>query len=313
MAAPQATDDYQARLAALLIALLVAGRRAWRRMGPGRPLEQQFSEDVGPKLALLVMAGQIAAARSADDYAAAVLEELDFGPSTSPGVLRPSAFAGFAGNGRPAIDLLGSSVGRVRALQGDNWNLEDALREAEAFVEAAIQTIITDTARAAEEAALAARPWVAGYVRVAEPGACSRCLVLTGKFYRFNDGFLRHPRCRCCHVPAPDDRAALDRLMSSETPERRFEALAPEEQDRTFGEAGAKAIREGADISRVVNARRGMKRAQVYGRDVLVTTAGTRGRRRTNGPRLMPEVIFDLAGDDRDEAIRLLRLYGYIN
>lgn len=313
MAAPQATDAYQERIAALTLALVVAGRRVWRRLNPSVPLEQQFREDVGPKLTVLVLAAQLAAAREADTYAADVLNELAFGPGTIPGVLRPQALVGVAGNGRPVQDLLGSTIGRTRAIQSrQGLDEAEALTEAQTFLEGVLETILADTARAAEEAALGARPWVAGYVRVAEPGACSRCLLLTGKFYVFNDGFLRHPRCRCTHVPAPDDRAALDRLMGSETPDRRFDALSREEQDATFGKAGAEAIRNGADIGRVVNARRGMTRAQVYGRDVKVTTTGTRGRRTRNGPRLMPEAIFQIAGDDRDEAIRLLRVHGYI-
>lgn len=313
MAAPQATDDYQARIAALTLALVLAGRRAWRRLNPTIALESQFREDVGPKLVLLTAAAQLAAARAADTYTADVLNELDFGPPTEAGVLKPQALVGVTGNGLRVEGLLGSTVGRTRAIQNrQDVEVAEALNDAEAFLEGVLETILADTARAAEEAAMAARPWVAGYVRVAEPGACSRCLVLTGKFYVFNDGFLRHPRCRCSHIPAPDDKTALDNLMAAETPERRFDALTPEEQDKTFGKAGAEAIREGADISRVVNARRGMTRAQVYGRDVRVTTTGTRGRRSTNGPRLMPEAIFQLAGDNRAEAIRLLRVHGYI-
>lgn len=317
MAAPQATEDYQARIAALTMTLVLAGRRAWRRLNPARSLEDQYRQDVGPKLVLLTAAAQLAAARAADTYAADVLNELDFGPPTEPGVVIPQAFVGVSGNGLPIENLLGSTVGRARAIENrQKVDTQTALDDSEAFLEGVLETILADIARASEEAALAARPWVAGYVRIAEPGACSRCLLLTGRFYLFNEGFLRHPRCRCSHVPAPEDGDARGRLMTAETPDRRFEALTPEEQDKTFGKAGAEAIREGADIGRVVNARRGMSRAQLYGRDVRVTTEGTTRRGRTRGqargPRLMPESIFKIAGDDRDEAIRLLRLYGYI-
>tara|TARA_R100000655_G_scaffold109699_1_gene165015 strand:+ start:3424 stop:4386 length:963 start_codon:yes stop_codon:yes gene_type:complete len=320
MSAPQATDRHQARIAVITAALVVAVRRSWRRLNPSQPLERQYAETVGPQIALTVVAAQVAASRTSDNYIAEVLNELDFGPVTQSGAIRPNAFAGFAGNGIPVDEVLGPSVGRVRALQSQQgMSVEAALLETEDLIDGILETILADTARAAEQAAMAQRPWVDGWVRVAEPGACSRCIVLTGKFFLFNEGFERHPRCRCDHVPAPSDGEALKWLLSAETPEGRFEALTPEEQDATFGEAGAQAIREGADISQVVNARRGMRKAQVYGRDVLVTTEGitrrglSSGRRKRGAVRLMPEAIFEIADGDRAEILRLLRLHGYIN
>jgi hypothetical protein len=55
-------------------------------------------------------------------------------------------------------------------------------------------------------------------------------------------------------------------------------------------------------MAKVVNARRGMHTA-----DGRLYTTEAAGRR----PRLMPEQIFRDARD-RDDAIRLLRLHGYI-
>lgn len=71
-----------------------------------------------------------------------------------------------------------------------------------------------------------------------------------------------------------------------------------------FGKAGAEAIRSGADMAAVVNARRGMYTAA----DGRKYTREAATRRRL---RLMPEQIFREA-KDRDDAIRLLRLHGYI-
>src|SRR5690625_5568244 len=91
------------------------------------------------------------------------------------------------------------------------------------------------------------------------PGACDRCAILAGRFYRWNDGFLRHPDCMCEHVAttASSEQEAFDRGLI-EDPYEYFESLSEEEQDRRFGKAGAQAIRDGADMSQVVNARRGM-------------------------------------------------------
>jgi hypothetical protein len=80
--------------------------------------------------------------------------------------------------------------------------------------------------------------------------------------------------------------------------------MSREEQERVFGMAGAEAIRAGADISKVVNARRGIYTADggLYTRESQV---GSR-------VRLMPEQILRDARD-RDDAIRLLRLHGYLS
>ena len=284
-------------------------------------LERQYAGDVGPKVTALVVAAQIATTRESDKYVSEVLNQMDFGPPVEAGVLIPNSLAGVTGDGRPVASLLATSVGRARAVASRSVSDEamgTGLQSAQDFMDEVIQTILADTARAAEIAAMAPREWVTGYIRVAEPGACSRCIVLAGKFYLFNEGFERHPSCRCNHLPAPEDKARVRALIGVNSPQRYFDSLSTEEQNRTFTEAGADAIREGADISQVVNARRGMSKAQVLGRSLLVTTEGTtrrgvaRSRMGNRAARLMPESIFKIAGDDRSEAIRLLRLYGYL-
>jgi hypothetical protein len=147
--------------------------------------------------------------------------------------------------------------------------------------------------------AIAARPEVTGYVRMIVGKTCPRCLILAGKRYRWNSGFRRHPRCDCRHVPyvesVPDDVTV--------NPDAYVAALSAEEQDQLLGKAGAEAVRAGADLARVVNARRGVTAAA----DGRLYTTEAAGRR----PRLMPEQIFRDARD-RDDAIRLLRLHGYL-
>jgi hypothetical protein len=71
----------------------------------------------------------------------------------------------------------------------------------------------------------------------------------------------------------------------------------------------------------VVNAHRGLSRAELFGRDVQTTTEGTtrRGIARqrmtaagVRGPRLSVAQIYSDAGGDRDTAISLLRRFGYL-
>lgn len=179
-----------------------------------------------------------------------------------------------------------------------------------------VLTQLSDVARLSSAVGSAVRPAVTGYVRMLEGGSCSRCVILAGKFYRTNTGFQRHPKCDCRHIPSRENLAG----DVTTDPAAYFDSLSPGEQARTFTTAGAEAIREGADIAKVVNARRGMSTAQtvtgrrrmvrrdVFGRPLYVTTeAGKKGL-----VRLMPESIIELAGGDRRELLRLLKSHGYI-
>lgn len=100
-----------------------------------------------------------------------------------------------------------------------------------------------------------------------------------------------------------------------------------------FTAAGAQAIRDGGDLSSIVNARRSMYTTKAYGRTVEATRDATtrrgsfwraeRARAISEGrvpqsgvgfrlrtPRLLPEEIYRLA-EDREAAIAMLRRYGY--
>lgn len=179
-----------------------------------------------------------------------------------------------------------------------------------------VLTQLADVARAASVLGSAVRPAVTGYVRMLEQPSCSRCVVLAGKFFRHNTGFRRHPRCDCRHIPSNENVAGDLRT----DPDAYFQSLSKTEQDRVFTKTGAEAIRAGADVGKVVNARRGMNTAQtatgrrrlvkrdVYGRPMYTTTEA----KRRGLVRLMPESIVELAAGDANELYRLLRVHGYI-
>jgi hypothetical protein len=177
---------------------------------------------------------------------------------------------------------------------------------------------VADAGRGADQVAMAADRRVEGYVRVVSAGACGRCAILAGRWYRWNAAFQRHPHCHCQQVPATDRTSAAGHLTD---PHQYFDSLSRAEQDRAFTVAGAQAIRDGGDIFQVVNAQRGVSTVTVFGRNLSTTTEGvTRrglaGRRmRAAGVkspvRLTPQAIYELASD-RDEAIRLLYRFGYL-
>jgi hypothetical protein len=182
-----------------------------------------------------------------------------------------------------------------------------------ARIDRMVASEITDAGRAAASVEIVSQPEWTNYVRVLNPPSCSRCAILAGRIYRDNDGFLRHPLCDCVHWPVESwDHAHDEGLVFSAQ-----DAFARGEV-RGLSMADARAISDGANISAVVNAAQGMQTASIFGRDgVKVTSAGTTRRSEwrklnPNRPvRLRPESIYELA-KDRDDEIRLLKLYGYI-
>lgn len=311
------------------VALAAAASRAaldgWADLDLG-DIAHSWARLLGLRALRQVEQAQLAAARTARSYVDRVLAarqrtnrrarrhpvpEL---PLRRPRLV-PERLVGVAADGRPLPTLLYQpAVTALRAIEAGRTPQQAAVLGG-TQLDMIVRTQIADTGRVATGVEIAATPTL-GYVRMLNPPSCSRCAILAGRFYRWNVGFQRHPRCDCIHIPVSEDQA--DDLRTD--PRRYFDSLPEAEQRRIFTVAGAQAIRDGADIGRVVNARRGMSTtargrlgtARVFGRDAFVTTEGT-GRGRNRRPaRLMPEQIYLEAGGDRDEAIRLLRLHGYI-
>lgn len=247
-------------------------------------------------LAATVTAYQLLAAK---DAAAAVPQMLAEQQIADPpiGPVAITALAGVASDGLPLDSLFEQAA--------------DAYRLA-----VMVATQVQDAARNAAAVEIAARSRV-GYVRMLNLPSCSRCILLAGAWYKWNTGFQRHPKCDCRHIPAIES----DANDLTTNPQAAFESLSREQQDDIFGKAGAEAIRAGADVGQVVSARRGMRKAQLFGREVWATTEGTTSRgvagqrlgakRGKRAVRLMPETLMAIA-EDRADAQRLLRLHGYI-
>lgn len=245
----------------------------------------------------VVSSAQGIAAASAGVYVDDALEAQGLA-AAAEGRVSVTALAGIASDGRNLADLLYRPAVRTLAAIGAGYKPSRAMTAGAVDLDMIVRTQIADAGRAATSVAITARPRVAGYVRMLSLPSCSRCIVLAGKFYRWNAGFRRHPRCDCRHIPAAENATDL-----RTDPMAAFRSMEQAEQDRMFGKAGAQAIRDGADLSKVVNARRGITTAA----DGRLYTTESAGRR----PRLMPEQIYRDARD-RDDAIRLLRLHGYL-
>lgn len=295
---PQASADHyrrQQRITATTVALV---RRAWSQMGDG--FDASWST-VRPAVLRAIVAGQLAAARDSDRYLAEFLAELGE-PNDPAGTLNAAAFAGVNPSGVPLESATAGGVVKAKQAVGRGASSAQALEAGGRWLDLMTTTTIADTSRQATSAAMTARSNVSGYVRMLNPPSCSRCAILAGSVYRWNDGFLRHPGCDCRHIPK------VESLPDATTdPRRYFDSLSPADQNRIFTNVGAEAIRDGADIGQVVNARTGM-----YSTAEGITATRQGARRFTEGrTRLMPESIYEIT-NDRTEAIALLRENGFI-
>lgn len=257
------------------------------------------------EIAKIIAAFQVLAVREASKGLTNMLDEqrIDITPLAVP---TPSGLVGTSSAGFPLDSLFVAPT-------------------SDAVFQMIVATQLQDVARSAMGLGITARPRL-GYVRQISAGACSRCAVLAGRFYRYSDGFLRHPRCGCKNLPTSEGLAS----GAATSPDEYFRSLEPARQDAVFTKSGAQAIRDGADMSQVVNVYRrsaGMQFAQVspikVKNGIKYTTEGTThlgvaGKAqlalRKNGPqqmRPMPESIYQVARS-QEAALRLLKLYGYM-
>lgn len=298
-----------------------------------------------PMLLELVAAGQGRAIAGSGFYVADVLDELGIAIDADA-VVDLDGLVGVASDGRALDSLMYGAVITAKAQVASGAATAQAWGSGLSALLMRLQVQVADASRAATSLHITSRDKV-GYVRMLNPPSCSRCVLLAGKYYKYNAGFDRHPGCDCRHIPVTENRS--DDLRTN--PQLYFDVMTPDAQDRQFTKAGAQAIRDGSDMNQVINARRGMSTAQsnlrgwipkgrlgterVYGQDIATTKEGktrrgvayqamsmagyaerrtdVRGRRyfEAKAPRLMPETIYKLA-ENRADALRLLKLYGYM-
>lgn len=309
------TTAWYRRQAALSLQTSRRVEKLWRQIDADR-ITESWAELL-PQAVTITTAGQVAASTQATDYVSAQVRQQGVEPKPE-GKVSPIAFAGVAADGRPLESLLvlPAIAAKLRIAQG--LAPKDALLSGLGSLINMTSTEVADAGKQATQVALTADTTVKGYTRLVNLPACSRCLVLAGKTYKWNSGFQRHPGCDCTHRPYTTLEDAI-----AQGPNAMFERMSAAEQDKTFGKASAQAVRDGADISQVVNAKRGMTLpGQGYGgRAGRTTTEGTtkrgvygRQQRATGGKRerLSVDAIYWQANGNRDEAIKLLRKYAYI-
>lgn len=356
MTAPAATEHaatLYAAQAATSAAVSGAIRALWRGFGLADVAGAWAA--IREQVLAVVVAGQVRAAETAAAYQSAVLRDAGLEP-LAPARIDPAGFAGYNGDGVPVLDVLDAVPVWMRADIAAGVPPELAAEKARYRAEL---LGYNETQRAADRAGFVGRtiePRIVGFERYVNLPACGRCIILAGRRYRRDASFERHPDCDCTFVEVTEDDAGAG---PENEPSALFRSMSREEQDRRFTKAGAQAIRSGADIGQVVNARKGargllpasarltkdeaaalrngLKRGRLepvrlYGRDVFITTEGATVRgaagkrlattgaaakqggryRQANTPRLMPESIAEIAGDDMDMYLHLLRRFAYI-
>ena len=275
-------------------------RSADRYYATSRALVERAAREARKDLvSTVVLRHQAAAASVAAAGVSSMLAEQGT-PVPPEGNLNPIAFTASAS----AVDELASKT-------TEGWQLDRL-----------VMSLVADAARGAESVSIASRPRV-GYVRYVNAPCCSRCAILAGRFYRWSSGFQRHPGCDCTHLPTTDPR--------SEFIQNPYDLV---EQGKVTGisKADRRALADGADLNQLVNFKNGSIRRVNFGpgRTASITGAGTSSRgiagkalgdlqktpesryRQSSRMRLTPDSIYRVAGSDQAQAIRLLRLNGYI-
>lgn len=139
-----------------------------------------------------------------DQMALAQTEAAGFGAewanAVAPGgtvKVKPDAFSGWASDGRTMASLLVQPMTQAFFAASRGAPAPVALQFGADSLERIAQTQVEDVARAGEQVVIAANTKIRGYLRLVEPKACGRCVILAGRFYRWNDGFDRHPSNNC--------------------------------------------------------------------------------------------------------------------
>lgn len=241
--------------------------RLWRQI-PVNDLTAGFGR-VAPQMTAQVVSAQLAAARGSERYQSAV--DRHWGVTSAGGQIVPEAFTNVMGDGRQIASALYGAVTHTKTLIGRGVVSGVAFQSGAMYLAMMASSAMHDMARNADRVASVGHGYTS-YVRVVNGSACSRCAILAG-MYSAEEAFLRHVSCQCGTVAIPRT-GKVPEAMSS--PEAYFQSLSTVEQNRVFTNAGAEAIRQGADPVAVVNARRGAYGIGYNNRSVSSVGAGNR-------------------------------------
>jgi hypothetical protein len=320
---PSAATEFYALQQRVNETAVTETQRAWRRMGDD--FDASWRRNAPTVLAVLTEA-QLVVSEAAAEYVLEVLAETDV-PDRPVADFRTESLVGRASDGRRLDTLAYGAVTEAKTAVAAGATTTQALDSGAGFLELVAKLQVADAARQAVGVLTAARPNLGGTVRVLNPPSCQRCAILAGRFYRWSQGFQRHPRCDCVNQPVPSKAyAEAEGFVTSPMDSYRRGEITDLTDAQKF------AIDEGADIGQVVNATRGMSttahRRRVSkggslrpdpnftptvapGTPDLLGFLPAETRFTDHLGALTPEGIYRTARN-RDEAISLLREWGYL-
>jgi len=170
--------------------------RLWQELAIA-DLSGSWLAGLGSAIVRAVSAGQLLAASTGQAYVDAMVRadglSSDYEPTASRVLAR--SFSGAAADGRPLDSLLYQPVIRTKILIRGGMTPQAAKLGGLVDMQRMVASEVADAGRGAAGVAMAANRTVTGYVRTVRAGACARCVILAGRWYRYNADFQRHKRC----------------------------------------------------------------------------------------------------------------------
>jgi hypothetical protein len=174
----------------------LTAQRLWRELATA-DLSGSWIRGLGQAMVRAVSAGQLVAASSGQPYIEAMIRadglRDDYAEHASRVDTR--SFSGTAADGRPLDSLLYLPVIQTKTLIQGGVTLQEAMTSGLFQLQRMVASEVADAGRGAAGVAMVANRKVTGYVRMVRAGACSRCVILAGRWYRWNADFQRHKRC----------------------------------------------------------------------------------------------------------------------
>lgn len=302
MALPQAAISHYQQQQAITVSTAKQVNDLWRSMGDNLDLSWA---GIAPEVFSTVMAGQLAAARTGIAYVPAVLAEQGI-DSSAVAVVNAQRMIGGTRDGRPLESLLHGAVYNAKAQIGSGAGVAEALSLAGGWLQSATMDAVRDANRQAVASQMTVSPKAQGWVRMTNPPSCKFCIMLAGKYFKWNQGFSSHLNCDCRHIPSSE---AVSGDLTVD-PYAYFHSLPELDQNRLFGKNDAQAIRDGGDMYRVVNIR-----SRGLANDVKKHTSGHNigwQSRRWDTPSKMTIDDIYATAKGRNDAIRLMNQNGFI-
>jgi hypothetical protein len=169
----------------------------WGRLDPGA-LQESFAADVAPDLLAATSHVQSVAA----DMGAGFVRRSVLASDLEPGPLvNADAFAGVSSAGGDLLHELYSPLVGTYVDLAAGVETPVALSRGLDSMDRVLATLTHDAARQGSSVATVGTREVHYFIRGVSPGSCDKCILLSGKHYKVNAGFERHPSCRCFHIP----------------------------------------------------------------------------------------------------------------